>query len=321
MTTILVSDMPAGQTLDMPCNNLLTTIMHTVDASTIAGGNVAVTRVLFVDAGASATGATGSLSHPFLTINAAILAAAALAVDSIIIKIAPGDYAELVVVGTSDLLCVSFDGWTSAGPEAPNTNLPVLSGGMVIFPATGGPATPDIFISNAYCTGTIGGYMSSDIQIHMHNAHSIGSIEGATLNLYATVSNIAGIVGGSDDTNLYIDGYTWGRLVANNTSLAPATKFFYDHGCDMASSALNVTGLAIGSSQEVAFPHPITRNNEFAIITKIGTAQTDYTLTFSHTETAAVHAIITNLSRMVGDFSDPVSTLVFHREIPSLPPP
>jgi len=34
-----------------------------------------------------------------------------------------------------------------------------------------------------------------------------------------------------------------------------------------------------------------------------------------------VHAIITNLSRVSTNFSDAVSTLVFHGTVPSYPPP
>jgi len=283
--------------------------------------DIHVNRVLFVDTAGVALGANGTLNHPFLTINAAITAAAALTITSIVIKIAPGTYAEEVHVPPSTLTTISFDGWTSAGPEVPNDDLPILSGGMVIWPIAAPPDSPDIFLSNLLFTSTIAGTASTDLQIHLHNVRALGSIEGAILYLYATQSNIGGIVGGSDDTFLFLDGYTWGQIVYNSTVLAPAAKQFFDHGCDVAPSSLNVTGLAIGASQEVAFPHPATLNNEFAIITKTGVPADDYYLTFTHTETASVHAMITNLSRTPGDFADTVATLVFHGTMPTFTPP
>jgi hypothetical protein len=171
-------------------------------------------------------------------------------------------------------------------------------------------------------TSTITSVSLTDVVVVLHNMRATGAIQAAaTLYLYSTVSDIAGIVGGSDDTFLFLDGYTWGRLITNATAVANAAKEFFDHGCDVCPSSLAVTGLAIGASQEVAFPHPGTLNDEFAIITKTNVPESDYYLTFTHTETAAVHAIITNLSRTPGDFSDTVSTLVFHGTMPTLTPP
>jgi hypothetical protein len=282
---------------------------------------IEVTRVLFVDSGVGGVGATGALNQPYATITEAIADAVASLATSVVIKIAPGTYAEEIIIPPSSLTAVSFDGWTSAGPAVENDSLPVLSGGIVVQASPAPPDSPTVLLSNLLFTSTISSASLTDLVVVLHNVRATGSIQGATLYLYSTVSDIAGIVGGSDDTFLFLDGYTWGRLVANATAVSNAAKEFFDHGCDVCPASLSVTGLAIGASQEVSFPHPVTRNDEYAIITKTNIPAVDYTLTFSHTETDAVHAIITNLSRVSTNFDDTVATLVFHGTMPTFAPP
>lgn len=290
-----------------------------VIAGSGGGGAIDVTRVLFVDSGVGGVGATGAINQPFATINEAILSAVASGFTEVIVKIAPGTYTEAILIPTSALTAISFDGWTSAEPRY--QTLPVLTGGITVQPTAAPPASPDLYLSNLVITGTIEGAGATDLQVHLHNVRAAGSIGGALLTLYAVNSNISGIVGGSDDTFLWLDGYTWGQLIFNGTTMAPAAKQFFDHGCDVCPADLNVTGLAIGASQDVQFPHPETLSNEWAIVTKTGVAQTDYQLVFSHTTTAAVHCIITNLSRASTNFDDTVSTLVFHGTMPGFAPP
>jgi hypothetical protein len=282
-------------------------------------GPIDVTRVLFVDSGVGGVGASGAINQPYPTIAQAIAEAVASSAEQAVIKIAPGTYTEAIVIPTSLLTAISFDGWTSAEPSY--IDLPVLTGGITVHPTASPPTSPDIYLSNLCITGTVTGTPTTDLQLHLHNVRFAGTIGGALLNLFATVSNIAGVVGGSNDTYLWLDGYTWGRLIYNSATLAPAAKQFFDHGCDVAPSALSVTGLAIGASQDVQFPHPGTLDNEWAIVTKTGVAATDYQLVFSHTTTAAVHCIITNLSRASTNFTDAVSTLVFHGTMPGFAPP
>jgi hypothetical protein len=282
-------------------------------------GPIDVTRVLFVDSGVGGAGASGAINQPYPTIAQAIAEAVASSAEQVIVKIAPGTYTEAIVIPTSLLTAISFDGWTSAEPRY--ADLPVLTGGMTVQPTASPPTSPDVYLSNLVMTGTLTGTPTTDLQVHMHNVRFGGIIGGALLNLYAVNSNIAGDVGGSDDTFLWLDGYSWGQLIFNGANMAPAAKQFFDHGCDVCPSSLNVTGLAIGASQDVQFPHPETLDNEWAIVTKTGVAQTDYQLVFSHTTTAAVHCILTNLSRVSTNFSDDVSTLVFHGTMPGFAPP
>lgn len=277
-----------------------------------AAADITVHNILFVDAAASASGANGALNHPYTTIQAAVNAAAAIPMTEVCIKIAPGTYAETVLVPTATVSIIAFDGWTGVGPNG-TTGLPVLTGGMEIQPLTG-TTPPEVFFSNLRMTGTVQDSGSSDLSVHCNNVRATGSFVGGLVTLYLTNSDIGGLINARDDLFLELDGYSWGRLKANGTSYAGATKQFYDSGCDIQAGQLGVEGLAIGASQAVSFPHTGTVPEEFAIVTKSGTA-TDFQLVFSHTGTDVVVCIITNLSRVSTDFDDLVQTQVFHRQM------
>jgi hypothetical protein len=271
---------------------------------------------LFVDAGASAGGANGQMAHAFQTIQAAVDQVITNAWNSAIIKIAPGTYAAGITVTTSaSLTTLVLDSWQAGNPDATNADLPVISGNITVQPITGA-TSPDLYLANLNIISNIesSNLAVVDLQVHMQNCRfSPGTIDCLNLELYLIHTDFGGDAGGTNSFSLHTDGYSWAKIVSNGSALSPGySRDFWDTGADVWDSNLNVTGLAIGASQAVTFPHPETRVNEYAMATKLTPFATDFQLVFSHTGVADCTFILTNLSRASTDFADDIRTVVFH---------
>lgn len=325
MTSFLTTELPAGQTLEMPCNNVPNQAFQTA-ATPSSLTSIPVTNVRFVDSSAPLTGQAGTLDHPFRTIQQAVDSLVSNVTTSGIVRIAPGGYAENISVPDSDMTTIVFEGWGKENPYS-SANLPTITGDVTIAQKTVGSwvvCLAGLTLVGNITTANTG---TDDAIVKLSNvAYGPGTIEAndLTVHLVHTEFFSGTFIRGNASMDLTTDGYSWGQLVRAATTLAPIdyTREFNDSGCDWAQSNLNVTGLAVGSSTTYDLTHSTARQGEFGAITKVGAAPAaDFMLTFSHTGTGTFTVVLTNFSRLSGTFTDPVQTLVWHQSLPQIPEP
>lgn len=330
MSTVLVSDLPAGQTLDMPCNNLLTTTMHTVDASTI-GGATAVTKVLFVDAliGAVTTTKTGAIGAPFATVQQAVdwtVAHPALGGDPIVM-IAPGTYADAIAI---PIACagITLQGWSNGDAVSAPTDVPNLAGNIIITGGVGDP-TP-VHFANVFLGGTTiasNNTATIDLLVDFRNCFiAVTSIDALNIDITLTHSDcVANIVAtGIGDVALTSDGYSWANIVRNAITITPSSYFvrYSDTGADQANVTFSATGVAIGTAAACPVVYAGARVGDFAMAAVGGiTPATDFFLAFHHCEADLVVFMLFNASRVSTNFADAGSVAVFHAAMASPPVP
>lgn len=329
--SVVTSNLAAGQTLEMPCNNLLTTTMQTVDASTI-GGQTGVTKVLFVDAaiGAVTTTKTGTIGAPFATVQEAVdwtVAHPALGGDPIVM-IAPGTYAGAIAI---PIACagITLQGWCNADAVNAPTDVPTLSGNIIITGAVGDP-TP-VHFANVFLSGTTiasNNTATIDLLVTFRNAF-IATTSIDALNITITLTQcdcLANIIAtGVGTVDLTSDGYSWANIVRNDITITPADypRRFSDTGADQANVTFSATGIAIGTAAVCPVVYAGARVGDFAmaLVGGVGAPATDFFLTFHHCEADLVVFLLFNVSRVSTNFADAGAVAVFHASMASPPPP
>jgi hypothetical protein len=286
------------------------------------GDQVWVTKVVFVDAGAVALGANGSLSHPWQTINAAIADVLARDWNSAVIMIAPGTYAENVVVpDDATLTDLVFQAWNlgmmpSWGPE----DLPILSGSFTI---TGSVAqTVETSFAGLHLAGDISsGGVSGDFQlvVAFDRCRIDGDILGTSVDVSMRECDVRSptINGQLADLQIHVDSTSWRALIDNAVALTPDTytREFYGVGCDIWDEVIDVQGVAIGAFTMLTFDIATARESEYCIATKTtvgGGVEAEYSLTFSHTDLGHAYFQLLNISRASTNFNDEMQLVIFH---------
>jgi hypothetical protein len=287
-----------------------------------AGGDqVWVTKVVFVDAGAVALGANGSLSHPWLTINAAIADVLARGWNSAIIMIAPGTYAENVVVpDDATLTDLVFQAWNlgmtaSWGAE----DLPILSGS---FTVTGSLAqTVETSFAGLHLAGDISsGGVAGDFQlvVSFDRCRIDGAILGTDVDVSMRECDVRSrSINGQTVLQIHVDSTSWRALIEDALPLSPATytREFYGVGCDIWDEVIDIQGLAIGAFAMLTFDIATARETEYCIGTKttVGAGvEAEYSLTFSHTDLGHAYFQLLNISRASTNFNDEMQLVIFH---------
>jgi hypothetical protein len=328
--SVLTSQLAAGQTLEMPCNNLLTTTFQTVDASTI-GGATAVTKVLFVDAliGAVTTTKTGTIGAPFATVQQAVdwtVAHPALGGDPIVM-IAPGTYVDPIAI---PIACagITLQGWSNGDAVNAPTDVPNLAGNVIITSGVGDP-TP-VHFANLFLGGTTiaaSNTATLDLQIDFRNCFiAVTSIDGLNIDITLMQTDCAAdiVATGVGDVALTSDGYSWANLIRNDITITPSSysRRFSDTGADQLNATFSATGVAIGSAAACPVVYAGARVGDFAMATDTGLSPaTDYFLTFHHCETDLVVFMLSNVSRVSTNFAESGSVAIFHASMASPPVP
>ena len=289
---------------------------------TPAAGDVVVTKVVFVDAGAVALGANGSLSHPWLTINAAIADVLARDWNSAIIMIAPGTYAENVVVPDDAILTdLVFQAWNlgmtaSWGAE----DLPILSGSFTITGSVAGTvetAFAGLHLAGNISSGGVGGQFQ--LVVSFDRCRIDGTILGNDVDVSMRECDTRGAsIDGNAVLQIHVDSTSWRGLIDNAVSLLPVTytREFYGVGCDIWDEVIDVQGVVIGTFSLLAFNIATARPTEYCIATKTtigGGVEAEYSLTFSHTDDGLAYFQLLNISRASTNFNDEMQLVIFHQ--------
>jgi hypothetical protein len=302
-----------------------------LDCVVVPGGAGAAgipSRILFVDAGnAASTSQNGSFSDPFGTIQQAVTAADASGLNSAVIMIAPGTYAENVVVPNSATLGdLVVQGWCNVVPALwMPTDLPGIAGNWTL---TGDVSSSmQVSFSNLYFSASLitsGGGGGNDMRVSFDHCSITPAIEGNNVVVeFADCQVLSTDIVGAASLIIRTDGASWSTMVRNNVSIIPAsyTREFRDTGADTWPDALNVAGLAIGNFQTVSFDMPTARAGEFCIATKLAPFATDFDLVFSHTDSGHAFFVLTNLGRVSTNFNDGVRVVCFHSDMAEGPLP
>jgi hypothetical protein len=285
------------------------------------GADLFVTKVVFVDAGAVALGANGSLSRPWLTINAAIADVIARNWNSAIIMIAPGTYAENVVVpDNATLTDLVFQAWNLGmtatwGAE----DLPILSGSCTITGSLVG--TIETAFAGLHLAGNISsGGVSGDFQlvVSFDRCRIDGDILGTDVDVSMRECDTRGAtINGDTNLQIHVDSTSWRGLIDNAVNLLPIdyTREFYGVGCDIWDQVIDVQGVAIGTYSLLVFDVSTARETEYCIATKTtigGGVEAEFSLTFSHTDLGHAYFQLLNISRVSTNFNDEIQLVIFH---------
>jgi len=321
MTTILVSELPAQQTLEMPCNNLLSTTMRTVDPSTLLGNGGKIFQTLFVDAVNWSATADGSLAKPFQTLQQAIDYAVVQTWTAVELLIAPATYAAAVAV-PADLVVV-FQGWddTQIGPAV------TLGGDITVVGGVG--SSGYVGFANVLITAaTISTVdpMTQDMFCAFRNTFNSASILGFNLILEYKQSTQGGDVLANGGCACRWDGPSWAYTlqVAPSFAVAPTNSYF-DAGHDTWRTNVDYAGpLGVGDTAfiDVAFP-PSWLQLFDRVQVQIANPMIVDCLIGVHGVKAAgvVTCWLTNLSRVSGIFGEDCVFLVHHDQMVGEPAP
>jgi hypothetical protein len=323
MTTVLVSDLPAEQTLEMPCNNLLTTRMRTADPSTLIGNGGKIWQTLFVDAMNWSATADGSLMKPFQTLQQAINYAVAQTWTAVELLIAPATYAATVAV-PADLIVV-FQGWddTQIGPGT------ILGGDITVVGGVG--SNGYIGFSNVLITAaniwTVDP-LTQDMFVAFRNCYNSADVAGFNLTLEYKQSTQGGNVSPNGSCAFRWDGPSWAYTLQVAPDLATGratTHSYFDAGHDTWRTNVDYAGpLAVGETAfvDVAFP-PNWLQLFDRVQVQFANPMTVDCLIGVHGVKAAgvVTCWLTNISRVSGIFGEECLILVHHDQIVGEPAP
>jgi len=321
MTTVLLSDLPAGQTLDMPCNNLLTTRMQTATMASLIGNGGKIFQTLFVDAVNWSATADGSIMKPFQTLQQAIDFAVVQTWTAVELLIAPATYAAAVAV-PADLIVV-FQGWddTQIGPGV------ILGGDITVVGGVG--STGYVGFANVLITAaTISTVdpLTQDMYCAFRNTFNSAQLIGFNLVVEYKQSTQGADVTANGGCAFRWDGPSWAYTLQVAPSLpAASTHNYFDAGHDTWRTNVDYAGpLAIGATAfiDVAFP-PTWLQLFDRVQVQIANPMIVDCLIGVHGVKAAgvVTCWLTNLSRVAGVFGEDCVFLVHHDQMVGEPAP
>jgi hypothetical protein len=318
MTSILTSDSPAGQTHELPSNNLLTVRYQTALASAIAPTEV--TEVLFVDGVLGTAAGPGTIGAPFQAGQQALNYAATLVVTSIQLRFAPLpnplSYDAMVI--PAGLGAVKMTSWGNI--TEPYTEL------LGDITKTGGGALSfqglTLFMSDI----TVGNVAVDDLSIDLLDCECAAEISANVLFVNMALSYQSGDLTGTTSTDVTTDGYSWSSLVTDDPTVTPAGygRTFMDAGHAVYTVALSASGIAIGTKgfDVLSVPGVHVRDGDRVAIQVADPSVQDFICGVHGVGVAggSVTVWIENLSRVSTDFADDV-LLTFHfNSMPEVPP-
>jgi len=280
-----------------------------------AGADVVVSNIMFVDAGAVALGANGSLSHPFTTIQPAIAAMVAAGWIAGTIRLATATYIDPVAIPIG--LAVSFEGWDEQAPV-------LLSGDITI---TGGIGSSDQ-VSFTNCTIlaaniTTADPLTQDMLLVFKNSFNSAAISAFNANLFYLRSTQGGPITATGLTISW-DGYSWARTLQVAPAIIPAayTRQFFDAGHDTYQRSLTVAAVAIGTTafQTMVVPDYV-RADDYVSMQVMDPTIVDFICGVHGVGAGTVTVWLTNLSRASTDFDEAILLLVHHEAMVAEPPP
>lgn len=284
-----------------------------------AGADVFVNRVVFVDADSATATQTGTLNHPFATVQQAVDLIITNTWNDAVIMVAPGVYPAPVVIPALALVYLAITGWTSMWPLIMPGDLPLLTGDFTVNPST------TVSFSRLGLNGTQIApptIASQDLHVQFSNCRVFNQLRGANIQAAFLQTDMVGAINGGTSTALQMDGFTWATITNNAVAINPPvfSVEYYDHGADTGPGRLDVADMSVGATLPVMVPYFPANPNDFAIASLDLPAATDFTLTFSHCDFGEVWFRLTNDSRASGDFGDTFTVAVFHANMAIVPP-
>lgn len=305
MTTILTSELPAQQTLEMPCNNLLTTVFRTATAASLGLSN-ALTRVLFVDGTIGTALGDGSIGNKVATIPQAIALAVANGWGNVQLMISPGTYATAVVCPIS--LSVVCNGWDVTALDQP------ILGGAWTFTGAG---TAQVGFVNCLVTAPSINAAAQDLTLFAWHSSLSCAVNGATITLEYHDTEQSGNVTASAILQTFFDGPAWSKTLTVNPAFLQTTTYtrtFGDAGHDTEDANVTVNGVAIGTTVPVVVPVPaFVRPGDRVQVQVDDPSIVDFRLEGVHgVAQGAVTVWLTNISRVSTNFDEPCLFTVHH---------
>jgi hypothetical protein len=277
--------------------------------------------VVFVDATGATAGQNGSLSHPYQTPNAAVLAVAAAGWNDAIIKIAPGSYATpIAVTGAPLLQSLIFAGWANMWPGTMLADMPGLDADISIDEGIA------VHFSQLHLSGTTISSttpLTDDLEVAFTDCFLGANLSAHIIDVSFLHTNIEANITAATLAAVATDGFSWSSIVNNAVVITPADypRQFLDTGAEeLHAVTLGTTGLAIGASATIPQPFIGVRPGEFAIACMALPVAADYTISFSHTDDDLVYFRLRNDSRVSTNFAEACTIVVFHAGMPLHPP-
>ncbi len=313
MTSILSSQLPAGQTLEMPCNNLMTTTMTTATAVSLGIGG-SITRVLRVDGTLGAPTGDGSLGAPFATLQQAITYAAGLGIFNVQLLVAPGIYPGAVAIPI-------WLATTISGYDECEGDVPVLSGNITFTFLGGG----SLRFSNVLITATSIDVGTETLDIRFVNTVCAAELIGGSFDVHWDHSQQTGDIVVMLGLNTWWDGYSWSRTLATPPlfmSNMGYNRVFRDAGHSIRQTNLTVNGVAIGTTAFVGIAVPnYVRDDDIVQIQTLNPLIQDFICGVHGVNAGLVVVWITNLSRVSTNFDEVVFLTVHHIAMTGIPGP
>lgn len=313
MTSILVTDMPVDLTLEMPCNNMQRVDFRTAAATSLTGNGGKIFQTLFVDAvNFAAVGADGSLLKPFQTLQQAIDYAALQTWSAIELLIAPATYAAAVSV--PDGMFVAFQGWdlSAQGPQV------ILGGDITVVGGVGSNGVVSFSNCQIFAANISSAVPANqDLWVTFVNCYVLAVVRGfnTTIELWNSILDgdaapLGGILYRWDDSS-------WAKTISLSPVFPVASSHLYfGAGHDTYARNLTKAALAIGTTGFVSMAVPAYVHQGDRVSLQVSNpAVQDFICGVHGVLDGAVTAWITNLSRVIPDFDEPILLLVHHDQM------
>lgn len=276
-----------------------------------------IAQTLVVDAVNFSATPTGGLAAPYATLQAAIAQAVALAWTYVNILVAPATYADPVAIPAG--LQVAFTGW--------GKNATAILGGDITI--TGGVGSSDqVSFENCIITAaniTAADPLTQDIDLNFYDCECLAVISGFNVLAFWQASSQLGNVNAGGGLTTSWDDWSWSHTL----NAAPVftvggvyTRGFWGTGHDVYMRGLAAAAVpvfpAVGSTVFVAMAVPAhVRADDRVSIQVDDPAVQDFICGVHGVTAGVVTAWLTNLSRVAGNFAEPIHLTIHHGDMVS----
>jgi hypothetical protein len=274
-------------------------------------GDVHVSNILFVDAGAAAVGQTGSLSHPFTSIQPAIAALVVAGAITGTIRIATATYIDPIAIPIG--LAVAFQGWDPQNPV-------ILSGDITIVGGIG--SSDKVTFENCTILAaniTAADPLTQDIKLSFDASECLAVITGFNISCEWRTSTQLGAINAGGGLTTSWDDWSWARPLNAAPVFTVAGSYdrsFWGTGHDIYERNVTVAAVAIGTTafQSMAVPAYVRAGDAVSIQVE-NTAVRDFICGIHGVDDGAVVVWLTNLSRVSTDFDEEIRLLIHHNDM------